>query len=327
MTTSRPKNSADTKSRRIVVIGGGTGVFTVLTGLRPRFERLTAIVTMADDGGSTGMLREEFGILPPGDIRRALIALSTSDNKTLSELLNYRFREGSGLTGHNFGNLMITALERITGGFENAVAEAAKILSVRGKVVPVTLKPVKLMAELEDGTVVRGETNIDIPAHDGRLKIQRVWLTPRAALNPAARREIMAADLVVIGPGDLYTSIVPNLVVDGMREALRRTRAKKLYAVNVMTKHGETNGYRATDFLKAIESHLGAGVVDYVLMNNRRPSPARLRPYIKEHAEFVEPDVNRTAQRPIPITADLIRSRGFVRHDPEKLARVISMLL
>ncbi len=317
----------DPSEKRIVVVGGGTGVFTVLTGLRPIFRNLTAIVTMADDGGSTGMLREEFGILPPGDIRRALIALSTSDNKTLSELFNYRFHEGTGLSGHNFGNLMITALERVTGGFESAIAEAAKILSVQGKVVPVTLKPVKLMAELEDGMVVRGETNIDVPAHDGRLKIRRVWLKPKAALNPAARREIMAADLVIIGPGDLYTSIVPNLVVDGMREALRRTRAKKLYAVNVMTKHGETNGYRASDFLRAIESCLGEGAVDYVLMNNKRPSPPRLRPYVRERAEFVEPDLVRSSRKPVPVTADLIRSRGFIRHDPEKLARVISMLL
>ncbi|MDP3947357.1 MAG: YvcK family protein [bacterium] len=324
MAALRRKNQSE---KRIVVIGGGTGVFTVLTGLRPFFRNLTAIVTMADDGGSTGLLREEFGILPPGDIRRALIALSISDNKILSELFNYRFREGSGLTGHNFGNLMITALERVTGGFESAIAEAAKILSVQGKVVPVTLRPVKLMAELADGTVVRGEANIDIPSHDGRLKIRRVWLAPRAALNPAARREIMGADLVIIGPGDLYTSIVPNLVVDGMREALRRTRAKKLYAVNVMTKHGETNGYRASDFLAAVESYLGKGAVDYVLMNNVRPSPARLRPYIKERAEFVEPDVARSSRKPVPVTADLIRSRGFVRHDPEKLARVISMLL
>lgn len=317
----------DSSLKRIVVIGGGTGVFTVLTGLRPRFRNLTAIVTMADDGGSTGLLREEFGILPPGDIRRALVALSTSDNKILSELFNYRFREGSGLTGHNFGNLMITALERVTGGFERAIAEAGKILSVQGKVVPVTLKSVRLMAELADGTVVRGETNIDIPAHDGRLKIRKVWLRPRAALNPVARREVMKADLVIIGPGDLYTSIMPNLVVDGMREALQRTSAKKLYVVNVMTKHGETNGYCASDFLAAIESHLGKEAVDYVLMNNARPSPARLRPYIKEHAEFVEPDITRSSRRPVPMSAGLIRSRGFIRHDPEKLAHMITILL
>jgi uncharacterized cofD-like protein len=319
----RKKNSSE---KRIVVIGGGTGVFTVLSGLREHFKNLTAIVTMADDGGSTGLLREEFGILPPGDIRRALIALSASDNKTLSELFNYRFKEGSGLAGHNFGNLMITALERITGSFEKAIKEAAKILSVQGSVVPVTLKPVRLMAQLEDGTVVRGETNIDIPLHDGRLKIRRVWLEPAAPLNPEARRVIMAADLVVIGPGDLWTSIMPNLVVYGMRQALKESKAKKLYVVNVMTKHGETNGYRASDFLRAIEDHLGKGVINYVLMNNKRPTATRLKPYIREHAEFVVPDIESSSKHPVPITADLIRPRGFIRHDPAKLARVIAML-
>ncbi|MDP1719188.1 MAG: YvcK family protein, partial [bacterium] len=169
-------------SKKIVVIGGGTGIFPILLGLKKHFSDITAIVTTADEGGSSGILREEFGILPPGDVRRALIALSSSDNKMLSELFNYRFQEGSGLSGHSFGNLMITALERITGSFDKAVSEAGKILAVQGRVLPVTLDKASLMAELENGEIVKGETNIDIPKHDGRLKIKKVWLKPEASL-------------------------------------------------------------------------------------------------------------------------------------------------
>ena len=174
------------KDKKIVVIGGGTGIFPVLLGLKKHFSKITAIVTMSDEGGSSGILREEFGILPPGDIRRAMIALSASDNKILSELFNYRFQEGSGLSGHSFGNLMITALERITGSFDSAITEAGKILSVQGDVLPVTLKKASLMAELENGELIKGERNIDIPKHDGHLKIKKVWLKPEAEINPAA---------------------------------------------------------------------------------------------------------------------------------------------
>lgn len=317
-------------NRKIVVIGGGTGVFTVLSGLRKYFKNLTAIVTMADDGGSTGILREEFGILPPGDVRRALIALSNSDNRVLSELFNYRFHEGSGLKGHNFGNLMLTALERITGNFEEAINQGAKILSVEGRVVPVTLGNVRLVAELDNGEIIRGETNIDIPKHDGRLKIKRVWLSPDAAINPIARDAVMKADVVVIGPGDLYTSLIPNLLVRGMKKALRKSRGKVIYFVNLMTKFGETNGFRASDFVRTIEAYLGPGVIDYVIANNRKPQPERLRPYVMEKAEFVEVDRDSDVWRrtkPVLVVADLIRPRGMVRHDPEKVARIIKKLL
>src|SRR3990167_1058978 len=213
--------------KKVVVIGGGTGVFTVLSGLKEYEYELSAIVTMADDGGSTGILREEFGILPPGDIRRALVALSTSDNKILSDLFNYRFKEGAGLRGHNFGNLLLTALERITGSFSSAIAEAGKILSVEGTVIPVTLEKSRLMAELENGKIIKGEMNIDIPSHDGHLKIKRVWLEPNANLNAEAKRALLEADAIVLGPGDLYTSLMPNLLIKGFREALRASKAKK----------------------------------------------------------------------------------------------------
>lgn len=312
--------------KKIVVIGGGTGVFTALTGLKHHFNNLTAVVTMADDGGSTGFLREEFGILPPGDIRRALIALSSSDNKVLSDLFNYRFREGAGLSGHSFGNLMITALERITGGFNEAIKEASKILRVQGQVLPVTLKTTRLMAELEDGHTIKGETNIDIPQHDGSVKIKKVWLRPDVPLNLEAKKAVLAADGIVIGPGDLYTSIIPNLLVDGMKETLRRARGKKIYFVNLMTKFGETTGFRASDFVNAVERYLGKNILDYTVINKTKPSAMRFRQYIKERAEFVEADMENI-KKPVAIVTSLIRKTGLIRHDPEKLAQTVKMLV
>ena len=340
-------------NKKIVVIGGGTGVFTVLTSLKPYFENLTAIVTMADDGGSTGILREEFGILPPGDIRRALVALSAPENKMLADLFSYRFEEGSGLTGHNFGNLLITAMHRLTGNFEEAVQEAGKILRVKGRVVPVTLGHAQLAAELENSQIIKGETNIDIPQHDGRLKINRVWLSPEVSINPNAGKAILESDLVIIGPGDLYTSIIPNLLVKGVKEALQKTKAKKIYFVNLMTKFGETAGFSASDFIKVLNFYLGEGILDYAILNNKKPGLKRLASYIQERAEFVEPDLEniRTNKnftpletaRPkgpsgasalarsltgfMPIAADLVRQRGLIRHDPEKLAGIVKMIL
>lgn len=315
--------------KKIVVIGGGTGVYMILSALRNDFDNLTAIVTMADDGGSTGVLREEFGMLPPGDIRRALVALSSSDNKMLADLFAYRFKEGVGLTGHNFGNLLITALHRITGDFEKAIREAGKILRIRGEVIPVTLQFTKLVAELEDGQIVKGETNLDIPRHDGHLRIIKAVLKPAVKINPNAKRAILDADLVIIGPGDLYTSIVPNLLVGGMREVLKKTDAKVVYFVNVMTKFGETHGFAASDFINTVKEYLGEGALDFAILNNKKPSPQRLSGYIKERSEFVEADMEniKIGKSGLPLAMDLIRSKGFVRHDPEKVLRVVKMII
>ena len=313
--------------KKIVVIGGGTGVFTALTGLKKYFNNLTAIVTMADDGGSTGILREEFGVLPPGDIRRALVALSYSNNKILSELFNYRFQEGSGLSGHSFGNLMITALERITGSFNRAIEEASKILSVQGRVLPVTLGKTKLFAELEDDRVIEGESNIDIPKHGGSIKIRKVWLQPQPSINPEAKKIILSADGIVIGPGDLYTSLIPNLLVKGVRQTLQQARGKKIYFVNLMTKFGETEGFKASDFLKIVEKYLGKNVLDFAVINKTKPALMRFRPYVAEKSEFVEADLNNFEKKPVPITANLLRIGGLIRHDSEKLAKVVRMLI
>lgn len=311
-------------SKKIVVIGGGTGTFPVLSGLKRYFSDLTAVVTMADDGGSAGILREEFGILPPGDVRRALVALSHSDNRILSKLFTYRFSEGKGLDGHSFGNLMIAALERITGDFQSAILEAGRILNVHGRVLPVTHDRCTLFAELENGQIIQGETNIDIPRHDTRLKIAKVWLAPVARITPDVRRAILDADLVILGPGDAYTSIIPNLLVRGVPEAFTATKAKILYFVNLLTKRGETDGFRASDFVRLVQSYAGPRVFDYVVTNDQRPSAKRLVPYHKEGAEIVEIDLPRSGA---VLVADLLRDRGFLRHDPEKVARIIRRLV
>lgn len=318
------KLKPEVKKSKIVVIGGGTGVFTVLSGLRDHPLDLAAVVSMADDGGSSGVLREEFGILPPGDVRRVMVALSGSDDRVLSDLFSYRFEQG-GLKGHTFGNIMLTALERICGSFAEAVKEAGRILGVRGQVLPVTAENVRLCAELEDGTLIRGETNIDIPKHDVSLKIQKVFLEPKAKINQEARRVILSADLIVIGPGDLYTSIIPNLLVGGVSAAMRASRAKKVYVVNLMTKQGETNGFQAQNFIDTVEKYLGGKVLNFAIINTKRPSADRLQHYEKESAEFVAADKLRL--KPVPIFGDFLRRRGFVRHDPEKLAKVLVSLL
>lgn len=318
-------NFGSKKEKKIVVVGGGTGVFTVLSGLKKYPVELSAVISMADDGGSTGVLREEFGILPPGDLRRAMVALARTDNKLLSDLFNYRFREG-GFRGHAFGNIMLTALERLTGSFEDAVEEAGRILNVQGRVIPVTLDDVELRAELEDGAIIKGETNIDIPKHDSSLKIKRVFLKPHAAGNPKAISAIKEADLVVLGPGDLFTSIIPNLLVRGIGRAIREAKGTKVFVVNTMTKPGETTNFTARDFLDAIEKYLGKGVLDFVIINTKKPSPERLKEYAREGKRAVGAGSD-FQKRPVAITGDFVRKSGFVRHDPARLAETLVSLL
>ena len=313
------------KEKRIVVIGGGTGTYTVLSALKGRSAYLSAVVSMADDGGSTGILREEFGILPTGDVRRALVALSRHPDELLAKLFTYRFKEG-GLSGHNFGNLIITALERICGGFEKALYEASRILAVEnGEVIPVTLSNIKLMAELEDGSIVSGESNIDIPKHDGELAINRIWLEPQAKANPKAIRAIRQADLIVMGPGDLYTSVIPNLLVRGISEAIAGSKAKKIYIANLMTKYGETHGFVAKDFVSVLDKHLGEEVLDAVILNNQKPSEDILRRYRAQKSFFVDPFFSKLSgsSKPKVVKTSLIRKGELVRHDHKKLADMI----
>jgi uncharacterized cofD-like protein len=311
--------------KNIVVIGGGTGTFTVLSALKDHPVHLSAIISMADDGGSTGMLRDEYGVLPPGDVRRALVALSKS-SQTMRDLFNYRFRSG-GLHGHSFGNLFLSALEKVTGSFAAAVEEASVILNISGEVVPVTLDNVRLHARLHDGSVVRGETNIDIPSPRERAAIKKVWLTPEARLNPAVRRTLANADLIVIGPGDLYTSLIPNLLVKGMKEEIKRSRAKKAYLCNLMTKRGETDGFAADDFVRTIESYLGKNVLDYAIFNNKRPPVAVVKKYQREGAILIDAPKAARNGNVRYLLAPLIDARSLIRHGPpQRLAKLLLSL-
>ena len=313
------------KPKHIVVIGGGTGTYTVLSGLKKHPVYLSAIVSMADDGGSTGVLREEFGILPPGDVRRALIALSHQPNRFLVDLFNYRFKEG-GINGHNFGNLILTALERVTGNFEQAIQKASELLDVKnGQVLPVTLSKISLVCELEDGSIIRGESNIDIPKHDGTLRINHSWIEPKGRANPRAIKAIRDADLIVVGPGDLYTSIIPNFLVPDIREAIAKSEAKKIYVMNLMTKYGETHGFVAEDFLATLENYLDKKIFDAVLVNSKKPAEALLKKYRKENSFFIDDFFARPpgTRKPKLVRSDFLRAGSLIRHDPEKLAHTI----
>lgn len=309
------------KKEKIVVIGGGTGSYNVLCGLKKYPVDLTAVVTMMDSGGSTGRLRDEFGFLPPGDVRRCLVALS-SDTGLLRKLFEYRFDRGSGLSGHSFGNLFLTVLRDLTGGDAAAVREAAKILNVRGQVLPVTLNNCQLGVVLENGQTVVGETNISIPRHDPRLRIRSLFVVPRARINKEAEAAILEADKIVIGPGDLYTSILPNIAVSGVKAALRKTRARVIYVCNIMTKAGETLGFTAVDFVRELEHYLGRGIVRDIVCNDQKPPARMLKRYAAERAEFVEPDLEESRVR----RAALLGGRDLARHDSDRLARVLMSL-
>ncbi len=314
-------------SKKIVAIGGGHGLPAVLIGIKKYFENPTAIVTMADDGGSAGILREEFGILPPSDVRKVLVALADTDDKLLAELFAYRFKEGTGLSGHSFGNLMIAALERITGNFEKALEEAGKILNIKGTVLPVTLTPTRLFAELVDGKIIKGETNIDIPRDPNRSAIKKVWFEPKVKANPRAIQAIAEADLVIIGPGDLYTSLIPNLLVDGIPKALAATKGKVLYISNCMTKFGETHGFSASTFVKTILQYVPAGTIDYAAINTTKPNPSRLKAYAQENSWPVEVDESNLGPTPVPLYADLLAKSGLMHYDSEKVATLVKLIV
>ena len=251
----------------ITTIGGGTGTFHVLSGLGKNPDlNLAAIVSMADSGGSSGELRDEFGILPPGDIRRAIVALS-GDTEIVRRLFEYRFKEGSGIAGHTVGNLLLTALSDIMGNFERGIEELSVMFDVRGKVIPVTLDDVSLGVTLENGEQIIGETHIDMPMRDVGIPIQEAFLLGGGRLNPRAREAIENSDYIIIGPGDLYTSIVPNLLCAGMGEALEAAHGKIVYVCNIMTQRGETEHFSDSDHVEVLHRHLGRPFIDTVLVN------------------------------------------------------------
>jgi uncharacterized cofD-like protein len=311
------------RGTKIVAIGGGTGLSTLLRGLKQLSTNLTAVVTVADDGGSSGRLRREIGVLPPGDIRNCLIGLA-DEEKLLTELFQYRFTAGE-LSGHSFGNLFLTAMSEITGDLERAVLASSKVLAIRGDVLPATLSDVQLWAELEDGRRIEGESNIT----EACGKIKRFGCTPpNPPALPRALDAIREAEYIIIGPGSLYTSVIPNLLVPEIADAIAQRRAPSVYVCNVMTQPGETDEYTVADHIRAIDRACGnRRLFDAVLVQRRLPSDRALRRYNDEGAQPVYLDSDAVLQlgRRV-IRADVIDEdpqTGYIRHDPERLARIL----
>jgi uncharacterized cofD-like protein len=312
--------------RLVTVIGGGTGSFNVLRGLRnaPEIE-IRSIVTMMDSGGDSGRLRDEFGVLPPGDLRRCLIALS-EESTLLRALLSFRFTEEP-LTGRHFGNLFFLALTRILGNEKDAVIAIGRLLKIRGRVLPITWDHVHLFAELASGQVVEREANIDVPKHDTSIPITRVYLEPAAAANPDALTAISSSDFVVLAPGDLFTSTLPNLLVSGIPEALQKSPARLIYVLNLMTKQGETDDYSASRHVAQIARY-GGRVPDAVIVHRGAIPEDLLHNYQAERASLVEVDEAALLRQGVGIvkTADVRSAESLVRHDPVRTARALREL-
>lgn len=303
---------------RVVAFGGGTGMPALLRGLKRYSRRITAIVTVTDDGGSSGLLRKDFDILPPGDIRNCLVALAEGE-PLLRELFQYRFTEAA-FRGHNFGNLFITALARITGSFEAAIREMNRILSVRGRVLPSTNRKVALVAHHPDGTKSTGEGEISRSAKG----IERMELRPAPEpMGPEVAEALAGADLILFGPGSLYTSIIPNLLVPGVAEAVRGSRAPRVYVCNIMTQPGETTTFSAADHLEALTRHGGPELVDAIVVNVGT-IPARIRrQYAREGARPVRIDGERLGGIRV-VEGDVVAPGDLARHDPERLGRLLA---
>jgi uncharacterized cofD-like protein len=311
---------------RVVAIGGGTGLSTLLRGLKSHTSNITAIVTVTDDGGSSGQLVRDKGMIPPGDIRNCLVALADAE-KSMTDLFQHRFKNDSGsLSGHSMGNLLIAALvDQAHGDFEKAIEIASDVLAIRGRVVPSTLAHVNLRAELADGTEVSGETAI---ASQGK-KIKRIYLQPEEC-DPTreALEAIKTADLIVIGPGSVFTSVIPNLLVRGIPEALRQSKAVKVYICNVMTQPGESDSFTASEHVNAIMQNVTGRPFEYVLVNKALPTAESLNKYAEFGQQFVEPDIDRIRTVGMrPIAADLMSDTDVVRHDPVKLAARLMVML
>lgn len=298
---------------RIVAIGGGTGLSSLLRGLKTYTSNLSAIVTVADDGGSSGRLRDEYRILPPGDFRQCLIALADAE-PLMKELFDHRFKEGS-LNGHAFGNLFIMAMADVTGNFEHALRESGKVLAVKGTIVPSTLQDVTLVASINGGTV-EGESKI--PKQNA--PISHVFLKPDGVqVNPEAAQAILNAELIIVGPGSLYTSILPNLLVEGMIEAIKASPALKVYICNLAAQPGETDGYTVDDYLRVIREHVGANLFDFVMVNSNyvyAPTGGQASVIFKPSDTAKHPEVRF-------IASDVVNTKIPSHHDPDKLARTI----
>jgi uncharacterized cofD-like protein len=320
------------KKQKIVTIGGGSGQFALLSGLRGLGEvEITAIVSMVDSGGSTGRLRDELGILPPGDVLKCILALSPHQDIARSIFLK-RFIKDRRLQGHNAGNMLLTMLSQYTGSFPTGVQALAEILDAQGTILPVTIDKATLVAELTDGSHIYGQTAIDIPRGTQREKIRNVFLVPHYSdsitVYPPVIKAINEADYVIIGPGDLFTSIIPNLIVHGVKETLQDTNATLLYVINIMTKFGETHNFTGIDFVKRLEVSI-EHQVDGIIYNSEKPDEKTLDQYREQKAEFVEIDEmdEMWANRKIYSYPMLNVTGGVVRHDSEKLALLIQEII
>ena len=309
---------------KIVAVGGGTGLSTMLRGLKKYTKNLTAIVTVADDGGGSGMLRRDIGMPPPGDIRHCMEALANTE-PIMEKLLTYRFTEGS-LSGQSFGNLILAALNGVTGSFEEAVSQMSQVLAITGRVIPVTSADVQLEAIFENGARVVGESKIYHFKKEQDCRISRVALIPeRPAPLPAALEAIRDADLILLGPGSLYTSVIPNLLVDGVAKAIAQSDAPKIYVCNIMTQDGETEGYTAADHLEALLVHGEPGLLDLCLANSAPVHPGLVEKYRVEDAAPLTVDRERVAAMRLELEErPLASDKGdFARHDPDKLAAAL----
>lgn len=305
----------------IVVLGGGTGMPVLLRGLKEFPVNITAVVTVADDGGSTGRIRKAVDIPAPGDIRNVIAALSNVD-EDLYELFQYRITGDNGLSGHALGNLLLVATNQITRDFSQAVKEVAQMFNVKANIYPIVNEPVELHAEMEDGTIISGESNIPIK----NKKINRVFITPNhTKANRSVIDALLEADLIVISPGSLYTSILPNLIIHDVIQALQETNAKIVYVCNIMTQRGETNDYSASDHVKAIYRHTGNNIIDTMIVNNRAINQTLLRAYEKEHAHPVKVDHDEIAKLNIELIEDdlIDDSKNIVRHNYKKVANLL----
>src|SRR3989344_4238196 len=304
--------------KKISVIGGGTGTYTVLRGLKKKNVDLTAIVSMFDSGKSTGILRDEYGILPPGDIRRCLLALADErKNEFLRLLFDFRFLNGS-VSPHNLGNLIMKAAEDIKGDYILGIEELSKLFNIKGRVLPVTTQNANLLALLEDGTHILGETNIDIPKHDTNVRIKELSLSSKCVVHEDTERALTYSDIIVIGPGDLYTSIIPNLLVDGVREAIMK-KALVVYVCNLVTKKGETDSFSVQDHVRIVKKYL-KGDIDYVIANSKIPTQETIKRYESEGSFIVKLEDDDMEGR-IKLF-EVASSTELYRHDSDKLAEV-----
>lgn len=328
--------------KKVVVIGGGTGTYTVLLGLKKYPLELSAIISMMDSGGSNRVLRDEFGLLPTSDLRQCMVALASPEShEILRKLFTYRFSQGTGISGMTFGNLFMAALTDIYGSQEEAITKTCEILDVKGQIIPVTYDDTHLIARYDNGEQVLGEHFIDEPKKEnGKHKIIELELIPKAKANKKALQAIKEADLIILGPGDLYTSIICNLLVEGLSEAIKKSKAKKVYVLNLMTNFGQTTNYTAKNHLADLEKYLGKGVVDTIVVNkNQKFPPSILKRYKEEKAFLVKDDLEKNKDFKV-VRKDLVccdkvyfktqsdkLKRSLIRHDSDKLAKTLIKLL